>query len=104
MSEGKVINGRCNRCDCLIANPNEITEENGIIYHAFNCSTPKTRKCKQMGYPLPQDIKWICDSCKKQIDYSEAIFPNPNKTECYHKNCIINKHTTLLNKGKEKNV
>lgn len=44
-----------------------------------------------MGYPLPQDIKWICDGCKKQVNYSETVFPDPNKTECYHKQCKISK-------------
>ncbi len=36
-SDGKIINGRCEKCHCLIANPNEIIEEDGIIYHAFSC-------------------------------------------------------------------
>ena len=47
-----------------------------------------------MGYPLAQDIKWICDLCKKQVEFLEAVFPDPNKTECYHKNCIMNKIPT----------
>lgn len=49
-----------------------------------------------MGYPLPQDIKWICDKCHLIVEFDKAIFPNPNKLECYHKECF-----TLLQESKK---
>lgn len=46
-----------------------------------------------MGYPLPQDIKWICDKCNAVIDFDKAVFPNPNKLESYHKECYSQNHS-----------
>ena len=41
-----------------------------------------------MGLPLRQDIKWKCDTCRKDFNFEVMYFPDPNDFECYCPNCI----------------
>lgn len=39
---------------------------------------------------MHDEIQWICDACNKEIPQGEAIRPNPNKYQAYHKSCYNN--------------